>query len=297
MSARSGATASNLLPLSTFEYNSFNSSIEPIWFGRSRSGTIGGTGVVLAGDDIQILQSVGDSGRGLAFNDVASNLEFKVSSIGAISLGIVPGQVQIKNTDAAGATQVNAIFEYDGRVNLANSHFNITGANGNLDSDGTGKFRGSLLTLQNTALQVLDLQNSTANGASTSIGQVKFTATSSTNVNRTYADLSGQIVTNTNGAEDGRIFFSTIVAGAASTEIGRVDKNGIQSTRGLISAGRTFANLPATTAGTMVYMTDGAAGNCGDGTCTTFGTTVTGGGGALKLLVWYNNANWTLIGK
>ena len=36
------------------------------------------------------------------------------------------------------------------------------------------------------------------------------------------------------------------------------------------------------------------AANCGDTACTTFGTTVTGGGGALKLLVWYNGAEWTL---
>jgi hypothetical protein len=35
----------------------------------------------------------------------------------------------------------------------------------------------------------------------------------------------------------------------------------------------------------MAYISDGLAGNCGDAACTTFGTTVTGGGGALKLLM------------
>ena len=60
---------------------------------------------------------------------------------------------------------------------------------------------------------------------------------------------------------------------------------------------QTFATLPPAVAGQISYIRDGAAGNCGDGTCTTFGTNVTGGGGSLKLLVWYNNANWTLIGK
>jgi hypothetical protein len=59
----------------------------------------------------------------------------------------------------------------------------------------------------------------------------------------------------------------------------------------------TFATLPAASAGTQAYIQDGLAINCGDGACTTFGTTVTGGGGALKLLVWYNGTNWTLIGK
>lgn len=60
---------------------------------------------------------------------------------------------------------------------------------------------------------------------------------------------------------------------------------------------RTFATLPATTTGTIAYISDGLAGNCGDASCTTFGTTVTGGTGALKLMVWYNGANWTLVGK
>jgi hypothetical protein len=47
----------------------------------------------------------------------------------------------------------------------------------------------------------------------------------------------------------------------------------------------------------MAYISDGAAGNCGDGTCTTFGTTVTGGGGSVKILAWWNGSNWTLVGK
>jgi hypothetical protein len=59
----------------------------------------------------------------------------------------------------------------------------------------------------------------------------------------------------------------------------------------------TFATLPPAVTGTMAYISDGAAGNCGDGTCTTFGTTVTGGGGSVKILAWWNGSNWTLVGK
>lgn len=59
-----------------------------------------------------------------------------------------------------------------------------------------------------------------------------------------------------------------------------------------------FASLPASPSNGMIMaINDGLAGNCADGSCTTFGTHVTGGTGALKLLVWYNGANWTLIGK
>jgi hypothetical protein len=59
-----------------------------------------------------------------------------------------------------------------------------------------------------------------------------------------------------------------------------------------------FASLPsAPVTGMMAYVSDGLAANCADGTCTTWGTNVTGGGGALKLLVWRNGTNWTLVGK
>lgn len=59
-----------------------------------------------------------------------------------------------------------------------------------------------------------------------------------------------------------------------------------------------FAGLPSSPqTGMIAYINDGLAGNCADGTCTTFGTNVTGGGGALNLFVWYNGTNWTLIGK
>lgn len=61
--------------------------------------------------------------------------------------------------------------------------------------------------------------------------------------------------------------------------------------------GVVFASLPAAVAGDDAYITDGKASNCGDTTCTTWGTTVTAGAGALKLHIWYNGANWTLIGK
>lgn len=62
------------------------------------------------------------------------------------------------------------------------------------------------------------------------------------------------------------------------------------------STGSVFSGL-STGSGKIAYITDGLAGNCGDSSCTTFGTTVTGGSGALKLLMWYDGANWTLIGK
>lgn len=61
--------------------------------------------------------------------------------------------------------------------------------------------------------------------------------------------------------------------------------------------GLTFATLPTPSAGMQAYITDGLAAACGDGACTTWGTTVTAGAGALKLQIWYNGTNWTLAGK
>jgi hypothetical protein len=64
-----------------------------------------------------------------------------------------------------------------------------------------------------------------------------------------------------------------------------------------IVKGTTFANLPPALIGRQAFITDGATSGCADGTCTTFGTNVTAGGGSLMLLIWYNGTNWTLIGK
>ena len=58
-----------------------------------------------------------------------------------------------------------------------------------------------------------------------------------------------------------------------------------------------FANLPTPIAGMVASINDGKASNCGDTTCTTWGTAVTGGGGALPLLIWYTGTAWHLTGK
>lgn len=66
----------------------------------------------------------------------------------------------------------------------------------------------------------------------------------------------------------------------------------------VLAKGTAFASLPGSpTAGMVAYVNDGKASNCGDSACTAWGTTVTGGTGSLKLLVWYNGTNWTLVGK
>jgi hypothetical protein len=59
----------------------------------------------------------------------------------------------------------------------------------------------------------------------------------------------------------------------------------------------TYTSLPTAGAGQHAYIIDGLAASCADTTCTTFGTTVSGGGGALKLDLWNNGSNWTLVGK
>lgn len=48
-------------------------------------------------------------------------------------------------------------------------------------------------------------------------------------------------------------------------------------------------------AGSLAHLTDGKASACGDGTCSTPGTIVTAGGGALDLMVRSDGANWRLV--
>jgi hypothetical protein len=67
---------------------------------------------------------------------------------------------------------------------------------------------------------------------------------------------------------------------------------------GPIVKAHTYAGLPASpTAGQISHIIDGKASNCGDSACSAFGTTVTGGGGALDLQIRWNGTNWTLTGK
>ncbi len=49
--------------------------------------------------------------------------------------------------------------------------------------------------------------------------------------------------------------------------------------------------------GMVASVSDGKAANCADTSCTTWGTVVSAGTGALKLMVWYNGTGWTLVGK
>jgi hypothetical protein len=65
-----------------------------------------------------------------------------------------------------------------------------------------------------------------------------------------------------------------------------------------ILTAHSYAGLPSSpTAGQAAYIVDGLAANCGDSSCTTWGTNVTGGGGALNLRIWWNGTHWTLTGK
>jgi hypothetical protein len=63
-----------------------------------------------------------------------------------------------------------------------------------------------------------------------------------------------------------------------------------------IITAHTYAGLPASpTAGQISHIIDGLAANCGDGACKLPNTTVTGGGGALDLLIGYDGAAWRIF--
>jgi hypothetical protein len=74
-----------------------------------------------------------------------------------------------------------------------------------------------------------------------------------------------------------------------------VGQNGPTITDPILTA-HTYAGLPGSpTAGQISHIIDGLATNCGDTTCTTPGATVTGGGGALDLLVGWDGAAWRIF--
>lgn len=103
------------------------------------------------------------------------------------------------------------------------------------------------------------------------------------NMTTTTAGVSGALVySNTGLALQGSLPFSA---------------TGIISNSYIAPATLTFGTLPSPFAGMVAYISDALAANCGDASCNTWGTTVTGGTGALKRLLLYNGTNWTLAGK
>lgn len=107
------------------------------------------------------------------------------------------------------------------------------------------------------------------------------------------------IADNTNGSEDGAYAFATTVAGTLyqnqlyvsnGVSVGATDYAPGQGVcavaKGVLYNGITFANAPASTAGTLCYFTDSSV--------STVGNTITGGG-ANKVLGWYNGTNWKVV--
>ena len=97
----------------------------------------------------------------------------------------------------------------------------------------------------------------------------------------------------------GAIGCNTFFPGNATCTLvqGAEDDAGDAPTTPLPAPTSTFAGLPTGVAGMYAYISDGKASNCADTTCTTFGTAVTGGTGALPLFIWYTGAAWHLVGK
>ena len=86
--------------------------------------------------------------------------------------------------------------------------------------------------------------------------------------------------------------------GACTLTNGFQDDANDPNTTPLPAPTTTYAGLPGSpVAGMYAYISDGKSTNCGDSACTTWGTTVTAGAGALKLFIWFNGTNWTLAGK
>lgn len=107
------------------------------------------------------------------------------------------------------------------------------------------------------------------------------------------------IITDTTASsEDLQIVFQPIIAGSLTDSL--IISNGVSVgstdfspgtgvlavSKGVLHSGITFASAPTATAGTVCYFTDS--------TVNTVGSTITGGG-ANKVLGWYNGTNWKVV--
>ena len=208
-----------------------------------------------------------------------------------------------------------AVVDYDkvtwGTWGTAGIHISISdGGYVNLGADGetiTGNFTSSFhIITSGNANYFAGGQTNIPNAVSWSGGSwISSGNASGTLINLTNWSTTGAGVGGSTGAQatfQGPGYLSTAASAKCTTVLpgsgGCTFLNGFQDNAGEISPvpANTFSTLNAN-AGMYAYITDGKASNCGDSACTTWGTTVTGGTGALKLFVWNNGTNWTLIGK
>lgn len=185
---------------------------------------------------------------------------------------------------------------------------NIGAATGtSLVASGVGQFSGILFGNTVTSDAQIELYNNTASAKARTVANRSMNLAA--NIGGTYARLiwgsAGQLAWTSVGSSSSDQANATNIDVAINRSAAGVMEvnNGTAGTlrdfkgRAYQYGGVAYANLPTAAAGIQAYITDGATGNCADGTCTTWGTNVTGGGGSLKLLVWYNGSNWTLVGK
>lgn len=193
---------------------------------------------------------------------------------------------------------------------------NITGTSSKIDN-GSGS--------AGTVLNVVSLTQ----GSGVNVGMAVTGAGVSANTVITGNHTTDNTLTGTGSTGTYRVNNSQLVTGTALTILQGADwiiptgndpKTGVNLigcnsanlpsgyTSGLASGmARTYTSLPGNAGSNsnypaqdgMVYdIVDGLAANCADGTCTTWGTHVSGGGGALHLQVRWNaaKAQWTLTG-
>jgi hypothetical protein len=221
--------------------------------------------------------SVGISAAQFSVVDLQSTVW---GSFGNGSLLINVSQSSSLNLVGAAAMTLNAAPGGTGTVIVLSSSANMLGANASIAIPSALAWGGQFIQLYGPVMANLSGMTFTGSGVAGTTGK--------------RAALIGNAFLTT-----GSIACNTFFPGNGACTLiqGAEDDAGDAPTTPLPAPTTTFAGLPTPVAGMYAYITDGKASNCADTTCTTFGTAVTGGTGALPLFIWYTGAAWHLVGK
>ncbi len=184
-----------------------------------------------------------------------------------------------KITWASGATLAGAVGTFDG--------FFPIGANVQLGSGDYTVFKFESTAATAGGPFFVSYHNSASPAANDEIGGWTAYGNDSAGNPTQYGVFSFSIDDPTNGSEDSRLDLKIFAGGSYFTAL-TLDGSAATIAKPVLHTGVAFASLPTGVAGMVAYVTDSNT--------NTWGATIAGGG-ANKVLAFYNGTNWTVAGK
>lgn len=254
--------------LSLIAYTTVTGANSTLFFGRTRSASIGTVGTaVVDGDDIGEIRWAGDDGTDVG--TVAVTIRGEVE--GTVAANQVPGRLVFMTATSAGAVTEAMRIDATQRVAIGTT----ADVDRRLVVEATSGIPYQVAAFisrvddANTGPDISLWRDRATPAANDLIGRVSMDGETSTGVRQTYAMLQAVIVDPTNASFDGEMQIRTAVAGTRA--------NRLSVAQGVWTAGATGGDQGADTINATTYYAGGTAGVASFGPSAVTSITVKGG--------------------